>query len=191
MVICVDRRTRFTSISLPGRNTNPVSADINRLLRPKSLEQLKALEAQITKKLKSNEPIDVEYWEQLLRSISVYKAKAELKNVYKAVIDSRLQKLKEEQRAEAELVKEKLALLASHADDTTHPIGLDLEDQSILKATVTPNVPYSKHLDPEPQLKIRAEDKGVDVVEESDFMNKIVSVTARTSQQRKQTDKLF
>ena len=182
MIICVDRLARFTSTSLPGRNINSVSADVDRLLGPKSLEQLKTLETQINKKLQSNEPIDVEYWEQLLRNISVYKARAELKHVYKAVIDSRLQKLKEEQIAEAELVKEKLALLAYHPDSATQSAGFSLEASSPSESGVAPSLAYLKHLDPEPLLKISVEDKGIDVVGESDFMNKIVSLLACPSQ---------
>ena len=181
MVICVERQARFTSTGLSGRNINSVSADVDRLLGPKTLEQLKTLETQITTKLQSNEPIDVEYWEQLLRNISVYKARAELKNVYRAVIDSRLQKLREEQKAEAELVKEKLALLAYHHDGGTQHTGFDLEAMSELKTTPRPSPTYSRHIDPEPLLRIRVEDKVIDVVDESDFMNKIVSLIARSS----------
>lgn len=191
MVICIDRQAQLTSTGLPGRNTNSVSADVDRLLGPKSLEQLKTLETQINKKLQSNEPIDVEYWEQLLRNISVYKARAELKNVYKAVIDSRLQKLREDQIAEAELVKEKLALLSYHPDGATRNTGSNLEASTSSETAFTPSLTHSKHLDPEPLLKIRVEDQGIDVMDESDFINKTVSLTAHPSQHLQQSNELF
>lgn len=57
---------------------------------PKSYEDLEGLEAQINRKLQSNDPIDTDYWEQLLRSLLVWKAKAKLKKVYQSVLDSRL-----------------------------------------------------------------------------------------------------
>ena len=164
----------------PGQTTNAVSADVDRLLSPKSLEELGVLEIQISKKLQSNEPIDVEYWEQLLQSVAVYKAKAQLKNVYKAVIDSRLKVLKEQQIAEAKLVQEKLSQLSSHAGQTLNSNSDQQDGQNPLETLQLPPVLYSKHLDPEPLLKIRPEDKGLEVLDESEFMDKIVSLVLRS-----------
>lgn len=59
-----------------GQSSNAVvEADIARLLEGKSYDQLTALEATVRGKLSSREPIDVDYWEGLLRSIEVWKAK--------------------------------------------------------------------------------------------------------------------
>ena len=52
-----------------------VEADINRLLEGKSYDHLVALQKQIQAKLASGEPIDVEYWEGLLKKLLVWKAK--------------------------------------------------------------------------------------------------------------------
>jgi hypothetical protein len=158
-VICRDRRTRLAPAGPSGRAVTSVSDDIDQLLGPKTLDQLTSLEAQVKKKLQSNEPIDVEYWEQLLSNIGVNKAKAELKNVYKSVIESRLKVLKEQQIEEAEMVQAKLALLLARSEGVAA-------------------VQYSRAIDPEPQLKIRAEDKSVEVIEESDFLSKIVGFNA-------------
>ncbi|MCJ1479212.1 hypothetical protein MMC13_007897 [Lambiella insularis] len=172
-VICQERRSRMITSGPSGRIVTSVSGDIDRLLGPKTLEQLGLLETQISHKLHSNETIDVEYWEQLLRNITVYKAKAELKNIYRSVIDSRLQALREQQKEEAEIAKEKLAQLLRTSeivpDDTSQDSGLG----SLASSRVT--VQYSKAMDPEPLLKIRAEDKGLEVVEESDFLGKRLS----------------
>ena len=145
-----------------GRSTRvarSVSADVDKLLGPKTLEQLIALEGQVKKKLDSNEDIDVEYWEQLLDNITVFKARAQLKDIYKSVIDSRLQSLKEQQVSEALVIQEKLAALY---DD---PAG------------VLPTVAYSRKLDPESSLKVKTDDKGLEIVPESEFLEKIVSST--------------
>lgn len=127
--------------------------------------ELAALERQINTKLSSNEPIDVEYWEQLLRSITVYKSKAELDSVYKSVIQGRLRDLQDEQRAEAELSKTKLSLI--------------LADQGAFgnnsNVAANPSMKYSHSLDPEPQLRLHPKDKALDVVRTEDFMNQIVS----------------
>ena len=160
-----------------ARSGNPVSADVERLLGPKTLEELLVLEGQISAKLRSNEPIDVEYWEQLLRSIAVYKAKAELNKVYKSIIESRLRNLRQEQAVEAKDAKEKLALLLvgpSASDSHPHESSTDPD-------TPTPSLPlvqYSRRIDPEPYLRLRAEDKNLDVVEEADFMSKVVSLSS-------------
>ena len=171
-VICRERRSRMMPSGPLGRGVQSVSEDVDRLLGPKSLEQLAVLEGQISKKLQSDEPIDVEYWEQLLRSITVYKAKAELKSIYKSVIESRLHALKIQQVEEAEVVAKKLALVSGSRDSLS-------TDANIIGHgdRVPPLLRYSRLLDPEPQLKIRVEDKTLEVIEESDFLSKIVSYT--------------
>jgi hypothetical protein len=96
----------------------------------------------------------------------VYKAKAELKKVYKSVIDSRFQALKSQQIAEAEIVKDKLSLLSEYAGSATRAAS-DHEPNS------RPIV-FAGDIDPESQLKIKTEDKTLDVMDESDFLLKIV-----------------
>lgn len=139
-----------------------MSADVDRLLSPKSLKELEVLESQITRKLQSNEPIDVEYWEQLLRNVAVYKSRAELNAVYKTIIESRLNDLRQEQRGEASYMKKKLSLL--------------LNDSSGASISQSPTVGYSRHLDPEPLLKLRTEDKSLDITDEQAFLDKNVSL---------------
>jgi hypothetical protein len=51
-----------------------VESDIAKLLTGKSYEYLVTLQRQIQAKLASREPMDVEYWEGLLKKLLVYKA---------------------------------------------------------------------------------------------------------------------
>ena len=133
------------------------------------------MEAQISRKLQSNEPIDVEYWEQLLRSIAVYKAKAELNKVYKSIIDSRRLDLKREQAIEAGLAKEKLSmLLGGGPDNLIQNMNEDPGIHETSSSISTASIKYSQHLDPEPLLKLRPEDKAFDIIEEGAFLDKIV-----------------
>lgn len=153
-VICRDRQKTITP---EGRALNSVAADINKLLSPKSYEQLQNLEVQVKRKLNSNEPIDTDYWEELLRSLTVWKARASLKNVYQAVIDERVRDLRRQQRQEAESIREKLAPLApvvSVGDITSHA--------------------EFEGLDPDPLLQVRPEDKGLEIMDESAFLNQVV-----------------
>lgn len=151
-VICRDRQKTITP---EGRALNSVAADINKLLSPKTYEQLQNLEVQVKRKLNSNEPIDTDYWEELLRSLTVWKARASLKNVYQAIIDERVRDLRRQQREEAESIRRKLSPLA--------PIAIPNENPAEFEG-----------LDPEPMLQIRPEDKGLEIMDESAFLNQVV-----------------
>lgn len=87
--ICSERRQKLEPQGPDDRVVSAVSSDVDKILSPKTYEQLEALEKQVKAKLQSNEDIDTDYWEQLLRSLLVWKAKAKLKKVYEAVKESR------------------------------------------------------------------------------------------------------
>src|ERR1700722_16873722 len=110
-VVCRDRQ-KSSAFASEGRALSSVASDINRLLSPKSYEELEVLETQVKSKLNSNEPIDTDYWEELLRSLTIWKARAKLKKVYQAVIEGRVQSLRKQQRDEADSVRTKLAPIA-------------------------------------------------------------------------------
>ncbi|KAL1652036.1 hypothetical protein SLS58_000160 [Diplodia intermedia] len=154
-VICKDRRRQSKSSGREARGVSSVAADVDRLLGPKSLEELEALEKQIRRKLDSNEPIDVDYWEHLLKSLLVWKAKAKLRRLSQTIINSRLQGLRKQQEQEALVVQDKL--------------------RGILGSTSTSpsSVAYTRAIDPEPFLKLRPEDKALESVDEKAFLDKI------------------
>ncbi|KAK4658302.1 hypothetical protein QC762_100220 [Podospora pseudocomata] len=94
LALCADRRQKLKPQGPEGRAVTSVASDVDRILSPKSLAQLEALEKQIRAKLQSNEPIDTDYWEQLLKSLLVYKAKATLKSICEEVKAARVGLLK-------------------------------------------------------------------------------------------------
>lgn len=156
-VICKDRLQKSKSSAPSGRGVSSVSSDIDKLLGPKSLEDLEKLERQIRTKLASNEPIDTDYWEHLLRSLLVWKARARLRKVSQAIVNSRLEGLRKQQGEEACVVREKLkTLIKGSAPDS---------------ASQAPS--HSSNLDPEPLLKLRTEDKSLETIDESDFLNRV------------------
>ncbi|KAI9801896.1 MAG: hypothetical protein M1833_002210 [Piccolia ochrophora] len=172
------RNRDFWEATAPeGRAVSSVSSDVDRLLQPKTFAELEVLEKQIIKKLNSNEPIDVDYWEQLLRSLGVWKARAKLKKVYQSVIDARLENLRRQQQEDAENVRQKLQdiLVGSRAvvEEGNNPIGQG-EDGNALEVTNARTL-YSKDLDPEPLLKLKNEDKGLEVVDERAFLQRVTS----------------
>ena len=76
MVVVKDQLDRIRENERLGMEAAAaVEADINALLQGKSYDHLVALQKQIQTKLASGEPIDVEYWEGLLKKLLVWKAK--------------------------------------------------------------------------------------------------------------------
>lgn len=173
-MICDDYQDRLAPAASRVPSASSVSADVDRLLSPKSLLELEKLEEQISGKLQSNEPIDVEYWEHLLRNVAVYKSRAELNTVYKNIIESRLTDLRHEQRGEAVLVRDKLAVLTNIKNPKDLRLGSTTSNVPFSNAAM-PSSKYFQNLDPEPLLKLRSEDKGLDTTDEKDFMDKLAS----------------
>lgn len=176
-VICRDRRERSKNASAPeGRAVNSVAADIDRILSTKSLTDLVTLEKQIVAKLASNEPIDVDYWNQLLRSLRIWKAKASLKKVYASVIKNRLEILHKQQREDAETVRRKLEAVLGAGPIPVIEEGGKAGEGELGVNPARNQITYSREMDPEPLLKIRFEDRALDNIDERDFLQKIVRV---------------
>ncbi|GAW11693.1 hypothetical protein ANO14919_010430 [Xylariales sp. No.14919] len=88
--LLADHRLKLKPLGPEARAVSAVTSDVDKILGPKSLEQLEKLEGQIRAKLRSDEVMDTDYWEQLLKSLQVYKARAVLKKVYDAIRDNQL-----------------------------------------------------------------------------------------------------
>ncbi|KAF2186459.1 hypothetical protein K469DRAFT_726039 [Zopfia rhizophila CBS 207.26] len=159
-VICKDRCRKSKSSAPEARGVSSVSADVDQLLASKSYEELETLEGQIKKKLDSDEPIDVDYWEHLLRNLLVWKAKAKLRRVSQAIISERLQGLRKQQQEEAAAVRERLnAVLGAPGTTVQSEAG---------------SLPYNAELDPEPSLKLHPEDKMLGSSEDKQFLENLV-----------------
>jgi len=158
-IICKDRRKKLGALGPEGRVVSAVSSDIDKLLAPKSYDQLETLEKQIRNKLDSNEPIDTDYWQQLLDSLLVWKAKAKTRKVYRDVLDARLQKLRQENEQQAVAARQELAA------------------RQIPPALEAPN--YSKDSDPDPLLQISPKDKSLEVWDESTLLQKLTADRAK------------
>ncbi len=117
----------------------------------------------------------MEYWEQLLRNVAVYKARAELDAVYKSIIESRLNDLKHEQREQAAQAKEMLRLILKNVECTGDVATEAPKSDSNALFGRRSEIQYSRELDPEPLLKLHAEDKGLDIMDERAFVDKTVS----------------
>ncbi|KEF56765.1 uncharacterized protein A1O9_06955 [Exophiala aquamarina CBS 119918] len=153
-IICKDRQRKLRNSGLEGRAVSSVAADIDGLLSPKTFEQLEVLERQIRNKLDSNEPIDTDYWQQLLDSLLVWKAKAKIKRVYQDVLDSRLNQLRQENEQKALQVQSRFSGSEAHNRDAIN---------------------YSREFDPEPFLELSTKDKSLDLMNESSFLRQVAT----------------
>lgn len=159
--ICKDRRQQSQGAQPAARGVGSVASDLDKLLGPKTLEDLEKLERQIKTKLASNEPIDTDYWEHLLKSLLSYKARARLRKVSQSVLDARLGGLRKQQGEEAEMLKARLqARLKS---------GQDTQDKQKNGGHEDDRHP----LDPEPLLRLRQEDKSLEAIGEKEFAAKL------------------
>lgn len=142
-----------------------MAAEVDKLLGPKSLEELEKLEKQIRAKLASNEPIDTDYWDHLLRSLLTYKARAKLRKVSQSILDARSGGLRKQQAAEAMALKSRLeARLQNQSNGSSG---------EILKRQQGPNDMDRHPLDPEPLLRLRNEDKSLDSMTGDEFAQTI------------------
>ena len=158
--VCKDRRQEFRTNTREARGVNSISTDIDGILGPKSFEELEKLEKQIRKKLDSDDNIDVDYWEHLLRRLIIWKARAKLRRVSQTIVKSRLDALRKQQQEEAILVREKLQQVLPHMKTI----------DSLPPTIATPQ------LDPEPFLKVRPEDKSLESLDEKAFLERVVSI---------------
>lgn len=104
--ICADRRQRLKPMGPEQRAVSSVIADVDKILGPKNLQQLEKLEDQIKMKLRSDEVLDTDYWEQLLKSLQIFKSKAKLKIIYEAIRESRVKLLEERDPEKAKALAE-------------------------------------------------------------------------------------
>ncbi|KAG9258197.1 mid region of cactin-domain-containing protein [Emericellopsis atlantica] len=92
--LCDKQMAKLSPEKNEERVVSSVADDIDKILAPKTYEQLETLEGQIKAKLQSTDDIDTDYWEQLLRSLAVWKSKATLNKVFAAVTEARAERLK-------------------------------------------------------------------------------------------------
>lgn len=176
-----------------GGVSESVQQDIAALLSNKTLDQLTALQSQVTRKLQSNEPIDVEYWENLLKELIIYKAKAKLRDMHQVLLMKRLEQLRLRQRMEAQKVQQELEkVLAMHGQVRGRGVnsgeGLEAEpvDEELMEEQ---DKRFEEEVDQEPEqaekyergmspklfTELSNEDKDFEIIEPEDDLKRLVS----------------
>lgn len=90
--LCRSQKEKLNPHGHEARVVSSVAEDIDRILQPKTYDQLEALEKQIRAKLRSDEDIDIDYWEQLLNSLLVWKSKAVLARAFETISEKKKQR---------------------------------------------------------------------------------------------------
>lgn len=102
LIVC-DDKLRSLRGETDGSHVDPsILTETDAMLSSKSADELLDLQRQIREKLRSGEPLDVEYWESLLRRIVVWRSIAKLRSLYSEVQKNRSGQLQQRQRSEAE-----------------------------------------------------------------------------------------
>lgn len=189
LVVCDDELEKRRQLASRGGRKGGVApavlADIEKLLRDKNYEQLIILQKQVEAKLAAGGPVDVEYWEALMRALLVWKAKARLKDMHRMMLKRRLERLKEKQKEEA-------AAGAAAAIEARQPIRLALQsalrkgpeadmaptEEGEEEALGEPDA-YDPSMSPKLLPQIPPEDAEIDVLDEEED---IVALAARRRQ---------
>ena len=162
--ISKSRREQSQNAQPTARGVTSVASDLDKLLGPKSLEELEKLEKQIEAKLSSNQPIDTDYWQHLLTSLLTYKARAKLRKVSRSIVEARLESLRNEQAAAAVALSSRLDMsLLSDVESGSDQLDGEPADSD-----------KDRHrLDPEPLLRLRTEDKVLESMEKDQYIAEI------------------
>ncbi|ORX91735.1 hypothetical protein K493DRAFT_317098 [Basidiobolus meristosporus CBS 931.73] len=168
-VVCEDKlSTLRAQASNPSGIVDAVADDITNLLSNKTYEQLTILEEQIHRKLASNEPIDTEYWEQLLKALVVWKAKVKLRNMHTVIIQKRLEQLRNKQREDALKVQhelqETLQQEIAKGDEADEPMTTEVEQ----------GIPYNRAMSPILCSEIPREDRDLPVLDPEEELQKLL-----------------
>lgn len=176
MVVVKDQLDRIKASQQLGiEAAAAVESDITALLQGKSYDHLVVLQKSIQFKLKSGEPIDVEYWEGLLKKLLVWKAKAKLKTLHEVVVRNRLEQLRKRQRDEALQAQEEL--LAGVARSAARGEKLSTVAVGAEQGAEAEDVePYDRSMSP-PLLditKLPYEERQIDIITELEDLRLLV-----------------
>ncbi|KAF9414031.1 hypothetical protein BGZ94_000534 [Podila epigama] len=180
LIVCEDKLSELDRSRGEQSVVAPhIAQDIAAKLAGKSYEQLVLLQGQVQRKLSEGGAIDVDYWEALLKTLIVWKAKAKLNSIHQIVLQKRLEQLKARQLREAEKEKAELAaVLAMQAQDVEGDISnlrrggieeefdVGQEDQDVDMSAGA--VPYDRSMSPEPIDTLSREDSTFTVVDQQE-----------------------
>ncbi|KAF9902243.1 hypothetical protein EC991_005153 [Linnemannia zychae] len=180
LIVCEDKLHELDPSSKEQSVVAPnIAQEMSSKMAGKTYEELTLLQGQITRKLSGGGVIDVEYWEALLKTLVVWKAKAKLNQIHQVILQKRLDQLKVRQMREAEKEKAELAaVLAMQSQDVEgnvtglrevgeeHTEYLPEGEDVDLDGLLGPSIPYDRAMSPEPFDTLSREDQDLEVVDQ-------------------------
>ncbi|KAF9118506.1 hypothetical protein BGW39_001122 [Mortierella sp. 14UC] len=180
LIVCEDRLNELDTTRKEQSVVAPnIAQEMSAKMAGKTYEELTLLQGQITRKLGGGGVIDVEYWESLLKTLVVWKAKAKLNQIHQVILQKRLDQLKARQMREAEKEKAELAaVLAMQSQDVEgnvsglrevgeeHTEYLQDGEDIDLDGLLGPSIPYDRAMSPEPFDTLSREDQDLEVVDQ-------------------------
>eukprot|EP00160_Parvularia_atlantis_P016669 Unigene539_Nuclearia_a/m.1677 Unigene539_Nuclearia_a/g.1677 ORF Unigene539_Nuclearia_a/g.1677 Unigene539_Nuclearia_a/m.1677 type:complete len:379 (-) Unigene539_Nuclearia_a:81-1217(-) len=198
LVVCQDELDKLRATRNPNARSGQagihdvVNPDVVEMLRKKTTSELKALQRSVTEKLSSGEPVDVEYWESLLKSIVVHTCIARLREMHQKILQSRLHQLRAKQREEALQAQDMLAQSLVSEFPNPDELAVNAEEMDLGAAGKgSHSLARDQPRPPSPSLLPRPQDPSLEVVDEitdlANLMskravvtgNKYVSLTAK------------
>ena len=148
-------------ISLLESNNDSIQSsilqDVEKLTMNKSFKQLCTLESQIQEKLDRGGNIDVEYWQQILKNLNVWKSKARVKEMYNFM-------LKEKQESSTKSI----STAKTKSIQVSPGIFIDIE----IGAKSAPIEEYDPTMSPILNRDLHRDDSLMDIEdEEKDYLN--------------------
>ncbi|KAG8994531.1 hypothetical protein FRB90_000402 [Tulasnella sp. 427] len=166
-----------------ARASAAVEKEISALLQGRSSEQLNLLQRQVQAKLSSGEPIDTEYWENLLKNIIVWKAKAKLRALHEFVVQNRLEQLRKRQRDEALQAQQELMAGVRRGGPNTKNWGGDMHAEVAAEAPEDPaqpmevddSEPYQREMSPAvfDLTRLPPEERQIEIIDEIEDMRRL------------------
>ncbi|KAG0380938.1 hypothetical protein BGX24_002620 [Mortierella sp. AD032] len=180
LIVCEDRLNELDTSRKEQSAVAPnIAQEMSAKMAGKTYEELTLLQGQIARKLGGGGVIDVEYWEALLKTLVVWKAKAKLNQIHQVILQKRLDQLKARQMREAEKEKAELAaVLAMQSQDVEgnvsglrevgeeHTEYLQEGEEIDLDGLMGPSIPYDRAMSPEPFDTLSREDQDLVVVDQ-------------------------
>ena len=158
-----------------NRASEAVKSDITNLLKGKSLTELRQLQESVRAKLSSGDPIDVEYWEGLLKELAVWMAKAKLRTMHEVVLRNRLEHLRRKQRDEAVRVQSDLAREVQEDDEEAARILAAKGDEEEKPPQEIVREKWEDAMEPKLVTRIPMEDQHLQLIEPAEDLERLVS----------------
>ncbi|WFD33673.1 hypothetical protein MCUN1_000486 [Malassezia cuniculi] len=146
----------------PARVDASISSEIDAMFAHKSPKELSDLDRSIRAKLNSGEPLDVEYWEAVLRRIVMWKSRGTLRRVHEKALERRFSRLQKAQLEEGRRQQEDLRGIETDKDAKTGSVWTDDMEPETRDAT-----------------KLSYDERRLKVVTLSEFRDKLVAERKR------------